>query len=142
LEIQNQCLLNKWLFKLLNEDWLWQTILRNKYLVGQTIGKVDRKPRDSHFWTGLMKAKASFLVHGSFHLNNGKQVRFWEDKWLGTYSYQHQYPLLYNIVRRKNVTVEGVLSTVHLNVSFCRFLNQNNLVLWNDLVGRVMHVRL
>jgi hypothetical protein len=40
------------------------------------------------------------------------------------------------------VTVESVLSTVSLNVSFCRFLNQNNLVLWNDLVGRVMHMRL
>jgi hypothetical protein len=141
LEIQNQCLLSKWLFKLINEEGLWQTILRNKYLTRQTIGKVDRKPRDSHFWTVLMKAKEAFLVYGSFRLNNGKQIRFWKDKWLGNYSFQHQYPSLYNIVRRKNATVESVLSTVHLNVSFRRFLNQNNLVLWNDLVGRITHVR-
>jgi hypothetical protein len=32
LEIQNQCLLSKWLFKLINEEGLWQTILRNKDL--------------------------------------------------------------------------------------------------------------
>jgi hypothetical protein len=89
-----------------------------------------------------MKVKASFLVHGSFCLNNRKQIRFWEDKWLDIFSFQHQYPSLYNIVRRKNATVESVLSTMLLNVSFCRFLNQNNLVLWNDLVGRVMHMRL
>jgi hypothetical protein len=31
---------------------------------------------------------------------------------------------------------------VPLNVSFQRLLHQNNLVLWNDLVGRIMHVRL
>jgi hypothetical protein len=40
------------------------------------------------------------------------------------------------------MTMERVLSTVPLNVSFRRFLNQNNLVLWNDLVGRIMPVRL
>jgi hypothetical protein len=43
LEIQNECLLTKWLFKLINEDVLWQTILRNKYLSNQTIGNVDKK---------------------------------------------------------------------------------------------------
>jgi O-antigen/teichoic acid export membrane protein len=40
------------------------------------------------------------------------------------------------------MTVVRVLSTMPLNVSFRRFLNQNNLVLWNDLVGRIMHIRL
>jgi hypothetical protein len=121
---------------------LWQTILRNKYLAGQTIGKVDRKPGDSHFWSGLMKAKTDFLRHRSFLLTEGKNIRFWKDKWLGNYSFQHQYPSLYNIVRRKNVTVENVLNTVPLNVSFHRFLHKNNLLLWNNLVGRIMHVRL
>jgi hypothetical protein len=43
LEIQNECLLSKWLFKLINEEGLWQTILQNKYLSNQTIGKVDKK---------------------------------------------------------------------------------------------------
>jgi hypothetical protein len=38
--------------------------------------------------------------------------------------------------------MEGVLSTVPLNVSIRRFLNQNNRTLWNELVGRIMHVRL
>jgi hypothetical protein len=46
------------------------------------------------------------------------------------------------IWRRKSATVESVLSTVSLNVSFRRFLNDNNLVLRNDLIGRIMHIRL
>jgi hypothetical protein len=32
LEIQNRCLLSKWLFKLINETGIWQQILKNKYL--------------------------------------------------------------------------------------------------------------
>jgi hypothetical protein len=89
-----------------------------------------------------MKAKESFLMHGSFRLNNGKQIRIWKDKWIGNYSFQQQYPSLYSIVRRKNATVESILSTVPLNVSFHRFLHQNNLMLWNELVWRIIHVRL
>jgi hypothetical protein len=89
-----------------------------------------------------MKAKDVFLLYESFRLNNGKQIRFWEDKWLGNYSFKDQYPSLYNIVRKKSATVESVLSTVPLNISCSRFLNQNNIVLWNDLVRRIMYVRL
>jgi hypothetical protein len=40
------------------------------------------------------------------------------------------------------VTVESVLSTMPLNVSFQRFLTQNNLMLWDNLVGTIMHVEL
>jgi hypothetical protein len=75
-------------------------------------------------------------------LNNRKQILFWEDKWLGQYSFQQQYPSLYNIVWRRSATVESVLSIVPLNVSFRRFLSQNNLRLWNDLVRQILHVRL
>jgi hypothetical protein len=71
LEIQNKYLLSKWLFKLINEDGLRQIVLRNKYLANQTIGKVDRLPGDSHFWSGLMKVKGKFLRLGLFQLNNG-----------------------------------------------------------------------
>jgi hypothetical protein len=49
IELQNQCLLSKWLFKLINEDGLWQTILRKKYLSNETIGKAQKKPGVSHF---------------------------------------------------------------------------------------------
>jgi hypothetical protein len=38
--------------------------------------------------------------------------------------------------------VESVLRRVPLNVSFSRFLNHNNRVLWNELVERIIHIRL
>jgi hypothetical protein len=39
LDIQNKCLLSKWVFKLLNEDGVWQQMLRKKYLKGKTLSK-------------------------------------------------------------------------------------------------------
>jgi hypothetical protein len=47
IEVQNKCLLSKWLFKLMNEDGLWQEILSKKYLTNQTLGKEQKKLGDS-----------------------------------------------------------------------------------------------
>jgi hypothetical protein len=40
IDVQNKCLLSKWLFKLINEEGLWQNILKRKYLKTQTITHV------------------------------------------------------------------------------------------------------
>lgn len=41
----------------------------------KTITKVDKKPGDTHFRTGLMKVKQEFLYLGSFILQTGTQIR-------------------------------------------------------------------
>ena len=83
LKVQNKCLLSKWLFKLTNEDGIWQLILRNKYVKSKTLTQVEKKSGDSLFWSGLMLVKKEFLKWMTFKVQNGKQIRFWEDKWLG-----------------------------------------------------------
>jgi hypothetical protein len=57
LEIKNRCLLSKWLFKLLNEDGVWQELLHNKDLRQKTLSEAPAKPTDSPFWKGLMEVK-------------------------------------------------------------------------------------
>jgi hypothetical protein len=64
IDIQNWCLLSKWLFKLINEDGVQQELWRRKYVRDSTIAQVRRKQGDSHFWSGLMKVKDSFLNLG------------------------------------------------------------------------------
>ena len=49
LAIKNICLQSKWLFKLLNEEGMWQQLLRNKYLGSQPLVQAEGKPGDSHF---------------------------------------------------------------------------------------------
>jgi hypothetical protein len=61
LETRYKCLLSKWLFKLLNEDGLWQNLLRNKYLITKSLSQVGIKPRGSQFWKGLIKVKDQLL---------------------------------------------------------------------------------
>jgi hypothetical protein len=38
IEVQNKCLLSKWIFKLMNEDRLWQQIIRKKIPHKPNIG--------------------------------------------------------------------------------------------------------
>jgi hypothetical protein len=54
LQLQNKCLLSKWLVNLLNTEGLWQSLLTNKNVLSKTLTQVKAKPNDSHFWRGLM----------------------------------------------------------------------------------------
>lgn len=136
LDIQNKCLLSKWLFRLLNEEGMWQQLIRNKYLKNKTLNQVEKRPGDSHFWGGLMGIKNHFLNLGSFALKNGTQVSFWEDTWLGDQPFKYQYPSLYNIVRK------NILSSSPLNLSFRRALIGNKLTEWHNLALRMMNFSL
>lgn len=79
LEAQNICLLSKWLFRLLNEEGIWQNLLKRKYMANKSLPQVSKKPGDSQFWAGLMEIKDLFLSKGIFKIQSGNQVRFWED---------------------------------------------------------------
>ena len=79
---------------------------------------------------------------GSWFINNGEQVRFWEFKWLGNSSLKNKYPSLYSIVTRKNSSVASVMSTVLLNVSFRRALLGQNLIRQHSLCASIVHVNL
>jgi hypothetical protein len=142
LDIKNKSLLSKWLYKLLNEEGIWQELLTKKYLHSKTLSQVSEKPTDSPFWKGLMKVKEEFLTRGSFVVGNGMNTRFWEDIWLGDKSLAEEYPSLYNIVNHKNVTVENVLAANPLNISFRRTLNGNKWERWTHLLHRLILVQL
>jgi hypothetical protein len=142
LDLKNKSLLSKWLYKLFNEEGIWQELLTKKYLHSKTLSQVSAKPSDSPFWKGLMKVKEEFLSRGSFVVGNGMNTRFWEDIWLGHKSLAEEYPSLYNIVNHKNVTVENVLATNPLNISFRRTLNDNKWVRWTHLLHRLIMVQL
>jgi hypothetical protein len=50
-----------------------------------------------------MSIKEYFLSMGNFILQDGRQIRFWEDSWLGTTPLKIQYPNLYNIACRGKI---------------------------------------
>ena len=106
------------------------------------ISQIDWKPGDSHFWSGVMKAKELFFQFGTFSVRDGSQVRFWEDTWLGNNSLMVQYPSLYRIVRHKFVTIKQVLGQENPDISFRRDLLGTRLPAWNELLTRLDDIQL
>ena len=89
-----------------------------------------------------MNVKESFLNLGHFKVNDGTQIRFWEDIWLGNKPLKTKFPALFNIVRRKHDTVAKVLSSPLHNISFRRTLVGQNLMNWNRIVASLQQVNL
>jgi hypothetical protein len=116
LAINNICLLNKWLYKLLNE--MWQQLLKNKYLGDKSLTQISRRSGVSHFWSGLMNIKDQFLRLGHFQVGDGQNTRFWQDKWLTGRPFCEQFPNLFNTVRNKSALVVEVCLDTNLNLSF------------------------
>lgn len=61
---------------------------------------------------------------------------------VGNISFMDKYPSLYNIVRKRTVSVAVVMSYVPLNVSFRRVLVSRNLANWHNLVSSIVHIQL
>ena len=75
-------------------------------------------------------------------VGNGQSIHFLEDAWLGDVPLSSQYPMLYNIVRRKNVLLADVLSNSPLHIEFRRNLVGNKWDAWLHLVQRLMFINL
>jgi hypothetical protein len=89
-----------------------------------------------------MKIKEEFFNRGVFKIGNGEDTRFWEDSWLGDVPLARQYPSLYNIAQRKQVSVASVMSRSPLNIEFRRALTGTKWSRWLHLVRRLMDVLL
>jgi len=128
LQLQNKCLLAKWLVNLLNTNGMWQSLLTNKYLGSKSLTQVKAKPYDSHFRRGLMKIKDEVFANGSFIIKYGSKTRFWDDAWEGQVPFKDKYPSLYKIVHDPHATVAKVMATRPLNLYFRRALVDIKLV--------------
>jgi hypothetical protein len=142
LDLKNKCLLCKWLFKILEEGGVCHDLITNKYLHSKSLSQVKVKASDSPFWKGLMKLKDDFFERASFTIGNGESTRFWEDTWMGNLPLAQQYPSLYTIAQRKQVSVASVLSQTPLNIGFRQALTGNRANRWIHLCSRLMDVQL
>jgi hypothetical protein len=127
-------LLSEWLYKLLNEDGIWQELLKNKYLGDKSLTQISRRPGDSHFWSGLMNIKDQFFRWSHFQVRDGQATRFWKDKWLTSRSLSERFSNLCNIVCNKSALVAQVFLDTNFNLSFRRTITGIKLVEWRNLL--------
>ncbi|WVZ62710.1 hypothetical protein U9M48_012421 [Paspalum notatum var. saurae] len=69
----------------------WTILCQTKYQGDLGIQNLDTQNK------GLMKVKDIFLEMGKFKLNDGSQIRFWQDRWMGNRTLKFEYPSLYYI---------------------------------------------
>jgi hypothetical protein len=122
LDLMNISLLCKWLWKLENEDGMWQDILKRKYLQKESLTQVEDKPGMSQFWSGLMNVKKIFYKHCKTVLVSGNKTRFWEDIWHEGKPLVEVFPRLYNLSFNHNVTVGKVVTSFGGCLIFRRWL--------------------
>jgi hypothetical protein len=60
----------------------FQTLLKRKYIGSKALSQIFWKLGDSHSWAGLMALNKFFFCYGTFSINDGSQIHFWEDIWL------------------------------------------------------------
>jgi hypothetical protein len=81
-----------------------------------------------------MTLKKFFFRYASFSINDGSQIRFWEDKWLEN-ALREQYPALYDIICHKSDIIAKVMATSPPDVSFRQDLIGPRLKAWNVLLN-------
>jgi hypothetical protein len=89
-----------------------------------------------------MASKNFFFRHGTFSINDGSQIRFWEDNRLDNIPLCEQYLALYSIVRRNSDTTAIVMATSPPDVTFRRDLIGSRLVAWNSLLHHLEAIHL
>ena len=79
-----------------------------------------------------------------FSINDGSEIRFQEDRWLGTTMLRERYPALYNIVLgcHKSDMLAKVLEAFPPNVKFRRDIVGPRLASWNELLQHLALVNL
>ena len=138
----NVCLLCKWLWKIENEEGLWQQMIRAKYLHSSNLAHVKLRAFHSHFWSGILKVRDIFFKFCRKKIGNCCRTRFWDDTWIGEESLKDIFPRLYNISHSKNITVSKVFSEGWNTLKFRRNLWGELAILWYRLQELCAHVRL
>jgi hypothetical protein len=78
-----------------------------------------------------MNIKDEVLACGSFNVNDGTYMRFWEDTWASLRPFKELYPTLSNIIAfYPHATMESVMGSAPLNISFRRALVGQKLDEW------------
>ncbi|XP_056690230.1 uncharacterized protein [Spinacia oleracea] len=79
----NQAFLAKLGWKILmNEENLWVSLIRKKYLSNSTFFEYIPKPKDSSIWRHILCQREILRKGIRWKLGNGKSINFWLDNWV------------------------------------------------------------
>lgn len=107
----------------------WKTILIQKY--GPSGLDI---PRLSYFWKGVLNFRDIYELGINRIVNNGQEIPFWLDRWIGECSLYCLYPNLFQIASNQAITVaEAFPASSSLTLSFNKQLTGVLLLEWHQL---------
>lgn len=92
-----------------NEEGLWQKIVWHKYLQKHSIHDVKHRLNDSPLWFDLLKIKNIYLQGRGLVTGKGNLTRFWLDPWVYDKPLDEVAPILFELCKNKNISVEKAL---------------------------------
>ena len=102
-------MLAKWIWKLEDEDGIWQDIIESKYLKDKCLSGVKYKKGGSQFCSSLLKIRGLVYPHIKKKLGDGRNTRFRENWWVDDKSLKEAYPSLYFISNDREITIREVI---------------------------------
>jgi len=115
IEKFNLALLGKWIWRLKSEERsFWKDILVSKYGGWRGLKSQGQIRKESLWWRDLRKVwflegwGNDFEGRGRWEVGDGKEIRFWEDKWLENISLLHKFPRLFSISLDTDCTLSQV----------------------------------
>jgi hypothetical protein len=139
----NIALMAKWIWRIYyeqNTELLWLRLLKDKYKTEEffftnTVGC-------SPFWHSIHKVKEQFKLGVRFLPGRRSSVIFWKDSWLGEEPLCVRFPSLFE----KSSTIDWKISQAYSDegwrIPFCRSLDQNDLLAWEELCNLVDEIEL
>jgi len=108
----NLALLGKWIWRLgADKEGLWKEVLFSKYGGWRSLGEGGRSHRSSLWWKDLKEVWASegwgrsFKDGFKWKVEDGKDISFWDDKWLDSDALKRVFPRLFSIYSAKDAKV-------------------------------------
>ena len=139
----NMCLLASWIKRYeLDAGKLWRQIIDFKYDTRSPHILCSSNLQPSPFWKGVVWAMQAAKLGYWWNVGNGRKVRFWQDQWFGTLSWEIQYWEFYVICNKQNKVIAAVWDDGELKLSFRRTVNERLYNKWMELVEIVSYVNL
>ena len=143
LQDLNLCLLGSWVKRYIQgEGSLWKRVIDAKYNIKDPNILCCRDVHPSLFWKGVMWAARAVKMGYSWHVENGRSVRFWEDIWFGNCPLATQFWEIYFVSNQQTQTISELWDGEQLRCTFRRTFTESMMVQWKELLSIVRSVTL
>jgi hypothetical protein len=133
LRLLNICLMCQWWWKLEKEKGIWQEIVNNKYINGNSILNIGPRVGESQVWSDMLKVREYYMQGRHIITQSGDKTRFWENSWLLETPLAISEPYLFDICNDKKILVIDVIGK-NAQLDFRRWFSDDDRKKWAEIL--------